>query len=111
MLIEIICLFFPALLCVCIYEKLSKVTLNIRHWLYAFALDTLCINLFCFAVNSCILGSGGQPLRPDGINMTPHAALNYLIITVPAAVLLAVAAAFFSKNVSVKIEENGNETN
>ena len=60
---------------------------------------------------SYVLGSGGQPLRPDGINMTPHAALNYLIITVPAAVLLAVAAAFFSKNVSVKIEENGENGN
>ena len=111
MLIEAICLFFPAVLCVCIYEKLSKGTLSPRRWLYTFALDTVCINLFCFAVKSYILGSGGQPLRPDGINMTPHAALNYLIITVPAAVLLAVAAAFFSKNVSVKIEENGENGN
>ena len=31
MLIEAICLFFPAVLCVCIYEKLSKVTLSPRR--------------------------------------------------------------------------------
>lgn len=111
MLIEIICLFFPALLCVCIYEKLSKVTLDIRHWLYAFALDTLCINLFCFAVNSYILGSGGQPLRPDGINMTPQAALDYLILAVPVAVVLAAGFSLLAKHVKLEVEEDGNEKN
>ena len=111
MLIEAICLFAPAILCVCIYEKLNKTTLGLRGWMYHFVFDTLFINLFCFAVKSWLLDSGGQPLRPDGVNMAPNAALNYLIITVPTAVILAVAAAFLTRRVKVEIEEDGNENN
>ena len=109
MLIEFICLFFPAVLCVCIYEKLNKVTLNRRRWLCHFVLDALFINLFCFAVKSFVLDSGCQPLRPDGVNMTPFAAMNYLIITIPAAIVLAVVTSFLFKNVKIEIEEDGNE--
>lgn len=109
MLIEFICLFFPAVLCVCIFEKLNKVALGWRQWTYHFVLDATFINLFCFIVKSYVLDSGGQPLRPDGVNMTPHAALNYLIITIPAAVALAVFITFLFKKVKVEIEENGNE--
>ncbi len=111
MLIEAICLFAPAVLCVCIYEKLNKSALSLRRWGYHFVLDTLFINLFCFAVKSYILDTGGRPLRADGVTMTPHAALNYLILAVPAAVALAVVVSFLSKHVKVELEENTDEKN
>jgi hypothetical protein len=111
MLIEVICLFFPALLCVCIYERLTKITLCLRRWVYTFAFDTLFINLFCFAVKSYLLDSSGHPLRSDGISMTPHAALNYLLITIPFAVIWAVVAALLPQKVTVEIEANENEKN
>ncbi len=109
MLVEFICLFFPAVLCVCIYEKLNKCTLNRRQWAYHFILDALFINLFCFLIKTFVLGSGGQQLLYDGVNMTPHAALNYLIITIPSAVALAVVSTLLFKNVRFEVEDDADE--
>ena len=109
-MITFICLFFPAVFSLFVYEKLGRRELDKKGWLYLYATDVLFINLGCFFVKSVLTGSGEVPIYDLYTDMVPSWALNYLTMALPLAVAFAVFQVFFSKNVDIHVEENADET-
>ena len=60
-MIAMICLFFPAVLAMWLYESVEKEKLETRQWCYRYSANVLMINFICFAVkNGCYI----LPVRP-----------------------------------------------
>lgn len=110
-----ICLFFPAVISLAIYEKLTEETLTIKKTVYFYILFNLLINFFILAIKTFITGSGDTYLPIDlGINIST--ATFYMITALPLAVIISFIAALIKRNVKVeikndesKIEETKNE--
>lgn len=105
-MITFICLFFPAVLSVWIYEKLVKTNLNTKQWLYFYTAGNLFINLLCFLVKKVLLGTAANALYTLQADITPSAACNYLIMAIPAAVFLAVFAALLRRHITITVEDD-----
>ena len=108
-MIKFICLFFPALVCVGLYEALSKKDLSRKGLVYMYGLDTAVINGIVFGVKQYLLKTASYPLSDASGDMLPSAAFNYLVMGMFAAVCVAVAQVFLSRNAKVTIEETANE--
>ena len=104
-MITFICLFFPAVLSVFAYEKLNRRELNKKHWIYLYATNVLFINLGCFFIKSMVLGTGGNPIFDLYNDMPPSGAMNYLIMAIPLAVVMAVVEVLLEKSLKFTIEE------
>ena len=104
-MIAFICLFVPSVISIWIYEALSKHKLNLKEWIYRYSLNVLCINLLVFLVKKFILATSAQGLS----NMSPEAAIRYMVIAVPLAIIFSVFQIFVSKNVRVRVCEEENE--
>ena len=109
-MLKFICLFLPALLAMWLYEHLSKNRLQPKSWAYRYALDVLLINGICFAVKHYILHTATAPLTDLGGDMLPSAALNYLIMSIPLAVIIGVIQVFCAKHTTLTAEDAPNET-
>ena len=103
-MIAFICLFFPAVLSVWIYEKLTKTDLKAKQWLYFYTAGNLFINLLCFVAKKILLGTAANPLYTLETDITPSAACNYLIMAIPAGVFLAVFAALLRRHIAITVE-------
>lgn len=104
-MIAFMLLFFPAVLATAIYEHLKKTPLGRKQWLYRYCGNVLFINLICFAAKQFLLDSADAPLYTFGADITPHAAMNYLIMAIPTAVILSFLQTLLSKHTKVEIEE------
>lgn len=104
-MIALICLFFPAILSVWIYEKLAKHTLVKRNWLYLYALNVVLINAACFLVKKVVLHTADSPFGSFSADLTPTAALNYLVMSLPAGGVLAFVEVLLGKYVKVTVED------
>ena len=104
-MIAFMLLFFPAVLTNAIYEKLQKAPLGRKQWLYHFCGNSLFINLVCFAVKQIVLKSADAPLYTLNADITPHAAMNYLIMAIPTAVVLSFLQVLLRKHTKVEVEE------
>lgn len=104
-MIAFICLFFPAVLGVWLFEHLQKATLRRRQWMYRYCANTIFINVICFAVKRFLLDTAAAPLSSLYADATPSAALNYLIMAIPAAVIVAFLQVVFAKHATVTVEE------
>ena len=107
-MVAFICLFFPAVLAVGIFEHLRKGPLSRRKWLYRYCTDVALINGICFAVKRYLLDTAADPFASAVADLTPSAALNYLIMAIPTAIILAVMQALAAKHVTVTVEEEKN---
>ncbi|MEE1006953.1 MAG: hypothetical protein U0L66_07150 [Acutalibacteraceae bacterium] len=96
-------LFFPALITVCIYEHLMKTRLSVKNTVYLYAVGNIAVNCICAVIKKYIFKTADMSLL-SGWDMTPSTALNYMIIAVPSAVLLAFFAVLLKKNVKVTKE-------
>lgn len=105
MMIAFMVLFFPSVLATAIYEGLEKTSLGRKQWLYRYCTNTLFINLFCFLVKQVVLGTADAPLYVSGIDMSPHAALNYLIMAIPTAVVFSFLQVLLNKHVKTEVTE------
>lgn len=105
-MIAFICLFFPAVLTAWLYEHLRRAELSRKQWLYRYCMNTLFINLACFAAKKLLLGTAGAPFVNLYTDVTPVAALNYLIMAIPAAVILAFVQVLLSKHASITVEDD-----
>lgn len=108
-MIGFIVLFLPAVLSLWIWETVCKTHLSRRKWVYLLSLNILVINFVCFAVKKWLLHTAGQALSPLLTDMTPSTAVNYLIMAVPTAVVLALVEKFFFQKVRLRVE--GDEEN
>ena len=107
-MIAFICLFFPAVLSVWLYEKLKKTELTRKQWLYRFALNTVFINFACFLAKSVLLNTAGLPLYTFETDMVPSAALNYMIMALPAMVVITFAEILLGKTAKITVEDEVN---
>lgn len=108
-MIAFICLFFPAVLCVGMYERIKKCELSRKNWLYNFAGNTIAINLACFLVKQFLLGTAELAMYTLNADMTPRTAWRYLVIALVFAVLFAFLEVLASKHIKVTVEENETE--
>lgn len=108
-MIAFICLFFPAVISVWIFELLTKNQLSIKKCIYRFCLNSILINFLCFFIKKVFFNTATYPLyyAPD---MLPATAINYLIIAVPLAILIVLSEVLFSKHIKISVEENNDET-
>lgn len=104
-MIAFILLFFPAVLATAIYEGLKRTSLGRKQWLYRYCTNVLFINLVCFAIKQFVLGTADAPLYTSGLDITPHAAMNYLIMAIPTAVILSFLQVLLNKHVKTEVEE------
>lgn len=108
-MIAFICLFFPAVLSVGLFEHLRKEKLSRRHWLYRFCANTLLINGICFAFKRFILHTASQPFFSLTADASPAAALNYMVMALPAALVLVFLEVLCAKHAAVTLEEKTHE--
>lgn len=104
-MIAFICLFLPAVLAVWLYEHLRKTELSRKQWFYRYCANAVFINLACFAAKRFLLETGGDPFASLYADATPAAALNYLIMAVPAAAVFAFLQVIFTKHATITVEE------
>lgn len=104
-MIAFICLFFPSVSSVWLYESLTKSRLERRRWLYLYTVDVMLVNLFCFLVKRFVLQTGGEAFFSLFTDTTPAAAANYLIMAIPAALILAAVQSLLRGRVSIAVEE------
>jgi len=105
-MIQFICLFMPAVLTLWLYEHLTKTNLKGKGWAYRYVLNVLLINGLCFGVKHYILHTGVYPLAQPPADMLPSAAINYLIMSIPLAVVLSLVQVFLHKHIQLTVEEN-----
>ena len=110
-MIAFICLFFPAVLSVWLFERTGKRDLSKKNRLYLFCSNTMFINLLCFVIKRFVLGTAGEPLYSLATDMTPSAAGNYLIMAIPCAVVLGFVEICVRKNVKLTVEDNADAEN
>ncbi len=103
-MVQFICLFFPALVSVLIYEKLKKDAMTTRKYICMYALFNLGINFVCFFVKTLILRTGSILMNAAG-DMTPDIALRYLVMAIPLGVIAPVVLALIGKHSDVHIED------
>lgn len=99
-MITFICLFFPPVLSVFLYEKIQKCRLDRRGFLSLYCFDVVAVNMLCFSVKKFVLHSAGDTMA----DLTPAGGLNYLVIALAAAVAVAFACVFAKKNVKISKE-------
>ena len=104
-MINVICLFAPAVLSVYLYERLLKRSLCKKGWLYAFTAFTILINAVCFSVKKFILGTGDVYIFALNAGTSPSIALHYLIMAVPVALCLPFVFNFVRTHFKFSVEE------
>ena len=107
-MIAIICYFFPAILSIGLFEKLSKKALSFKGWIYRFCFNSIAINFLCFAVKRFLLHTDGLAMLTNG-DMIPSVAFNYILMAVPIGIVSAVLQALISDKVKLSVEDNKNE--
>ena len=108
-MIGFICLFFPAVLAVYLYEMIMGNRLD-RHTFWGmYCFDVIAINMFCFAVKRFVLGTASEVMLSLYTDMTPVAAMNYLIIAMVGVVAVSIFCVFAAGNIKISREVE-NET-
>ena len=102
-MITFICLFFPSVLALALYEKITKCKISVKKSIYLYCIFNIFINGGCFLIKKYILATGDLYLF-EGTDMTPSAAFNYLLITIPLAIICALIASLLKKNVKIEKE-------
>lgn len=103
-MVTLIALFFPAVLSVWIWEAVSKASVSNRKCAYLYSLNVILINFACFALKRWVRHTGDLPLG----DMTPKAAINYMVVAVVIAVTLALVEVFLYKRVRIQVESTTN---
>ncbi|MBO4216636.1 MAG: hypothetical protein J5940_01680 [Clostridia bacterium] len=109
-MIAFICLFFPAVVSVWIFEALTKRNPGLKKTIFLFCTNALIINFLCFLMKKFIFGTADVPLYAAQYDMYPTVAVNYIICAAGIAVIISVIEALLAKKVRVSIDgKSGNE--
>lgn len=103
-MIAFIILFFPAVITTRIYESVKRAEFSPKQWICRYCVNNVLINFFCFLVKCVILKTGNASLYTLYADVTPAAAMNYLIMALPAAILLGFMQVLLSKTIKVEAE-------
>lgn len=106
-MVALICLVFPAVVSVWIYEALSRKNLTGKKWGYLFALNCLLILFVCVLIMRLFLGNAHEYV----LNWDMHLqhACNYLVLAIPATVVLPVMEVLLGENVKITVEDQADE--
>ena len=110
-MILFICLFFPAVLAVWIYEALTKRKLGIKGWVYRFCFNATVINLFVFLVKKFVSHTSNELIALPGAEVVPEIAIRYLVMALPAAIVSGIVCAFASRYAKVEMEQKQDKEN
>ena len=108
-MLAFIALFFPSVVSTALYERINNCAMSRRSVLYYYAISNLFINLICLMVKKCLLHTASTSLYA-GTDMTPSAALNYMIIAIPMAIIFAFVAATTKKNFKLQKNDENEES-
>lgn len=106
-MVALICLFFPAVVSVWIYEALTKEALTGRKWGNLFAFHCLAILFACILVMRFFLGNAHEYVLNGDMHL--QHACNYLVLAIPVTVVLPVIEVLLKKNVKITIEEQADD--
>ena len=106
-MLEFLCLFFPAVLGTALTEKLLQKRFPGKETVYLFSLECLCVYFFVFLLKRFLFHSAIVPLNPQE-GMTISAAMNYLIVALPAVPVFASLTALVLKKADLGLEKNNN---
>ena len=104
-MLELLCLFFPAIPGTALTERLLQKRLTGKETLYLYSVECLCINFFVFLIKRFLFHSAIVPLNPQE-GMTISAAMNYLIVALPAVPVFAFLTALVLKKADIRLERD-----
>lgn len=94
----------PAVISVFIYDSASNGEIKPRQLVYIYSISNILINSVCALIKRFVLGTAGATLAA-GTDMTPSALLNYMVIAVPAAIVIGFIVSLLKRaNVRVSKE-------
>ena len=100
-----ICMFFPALLALWIFEHLAKTDLSPKRTVYLYAFNVIVINVFVMLINRYVLRIE-QHVASSLAEFSTPGTVCYLAVAVPFGALLALLQRFWQKFVQVTVERN-----
>lgn len=108
-MLAFICLFFPAVTSVWLFESLAKTEFSLKESIMRFCTNALIINLLCITVKKFFFATGENPLCSEG-DMVPNVAFVYIIMALFFAICVTIFEVIFSKKIkSVTAEEVSDE--
>ncbi len=109
-MISLICIFFPAVLSVWLFEALTKQSLALKPWIYRFCLNSVAVNGLIFLIKWLATNTSAELLAQPSADMTPDVALRYLIMALPIAAVLTAVEALLTKKITVSVSEDKDES-
>lgn len=108
-MIQFMCMFFPSVIAVWVFEAVAKTKLNFKGWIYHFATNALIANMAVFLLKKFVSRTSNEFLAMPGADMVPEVAIRYVVMALPVAVISAVIVALLPKvlKVSIESEEEG----
>lgn len=103
-MVSFICLFFPAVVALWLFEKVNHYNFNLKKMLYIYCIFNLCINGSCFFVKEYILDTGMYTLTGNMKDMSITAAFHYLIMAIPLSFIFPLMSTVLSRNTKITKE-------
>lgn len=97
-----VCVFFPPVLSVLLFEKITKTALSAKHWAYMYAFSGALGNLISVFLIKWVTHL--YVLDVESINFL----IDYLIFSLAAACLIPIFTALLKKHIQIWVD--GNET-
>ncbi len=107
-MVAFICLFFPAVISVWVFDCLTRRDLSMKQFIYHFCLNTVLINLAYFFVKLLFMRNADLPLYDPATDMLPIGAIKYLLAAVPIGVAIVLIEVLLFRNVKISVEEDRN---
>ena len=103
-----ICLFFPSLLALWIFEHLAKTNLSLKRTAYLYAFNVIVINVFVMLINRYVLRIE-QKVAANLVEFSTPGFVYYLAVAVPLSAFMGLMERFWHKFVQVTVEKNIDE--
>ncbi len=105
-MIELICYFFPSVLCLWLFESFTRQKLSLKRCIYRFCGNAVIINLFCFALNTYLIKAP--------VTLTFTTAFYYLVMAIPFGIILTIVQSILADTTkltleAIPVEENVDE--
>lgn len=104
-MLTFICLFFPAVLYVWMFEGLTKEELSFKKWVHRYAFGVVFINLLCWLIQRFVLDNAYTPFYDANYGITPAAACDYMVMALIFTAVLGAFAALLHKKGKIAVED------
>ena len=107
-MLELLCIFFPSVISLVVFEKLQKKELSRRNAILFYATCVTLVNTISFFTAAFILGGKLKPVN-FGNGAYEGFIAKYLICAVLVALVLSVVIHILCDNIKIKIETKKDE--